>query len=134
MAIRIRVVDGTVVALCAAKTKAEPGDILYLNDNVHHALSTKFGLDFHSEGIMPEALADPNFFISDDDFVGRYEALSQIEFMKERLIELGKNKMAVIIDWLSQGFSQKEIYQSLPCTRTYINKTINFCREEFAEI
>ena len=35
MSIRIRIVDGVWVALCAAKTKAEPGDT-YLDDYIHH--------------------------------------------------------------------------------------------------
>lgn len=51
MAIRIRNIDGELVALCAAKTELKAGDI-YLDDNAHHALTTKFGLDFESEGLM----------------------------------------------------------------------------------
>ena len=58
MAIRIRKVNGVTVALYAAKTKAEKGD-LYLDDNVHHALTTKFGLDWKEEGFLDDALADP---------------------------------------------------------------------------
>jgi hypothetical protein len=57
MAIRIRNVNGVTVALCAAKTKAEKDDI-YLNDNIHHALTTKFGLDFYSEGFLNDPMAD----------------------------------------------------------------------------
>ena len=54
MAIRIREIDGHLVALCAAKTKAKAGDI-YLGDGAHHALTTKFGVDWVSEGrIKPE--------------------------------------------------------------------------------
>lgn len=49
MAIRIRVVNGVTVALCAVETDAMEGDV-YLDDTMHHALSTKFALDFHSEG------------------------------------------------------------------------------------
>lgn len=49
MAIRIRVVDGIMVALCAARSIPKEGDI-YLHDGIHHALSTKFALDFNSEG------------------------------------------------------------------------------------
>lgn len=41
MAIRIRKVGDTVVALCAVETDAEPDD-LYLDDNIHHALMDKF--------------------------------------------------------------------------------------------
>ena len=53
MAIRIRDAGGWVVALCAAETSAQPGD-LYLDDSIHHALTTKFALDFG----LPES-ADP---------------------------------------------------------------------------
>ena len=46
MAIRIRKVDGKTIALCAAKSIPKEGD-LYLDDSIHHALTTKFGLDFY---------------------------------------------------------------------------------------
>lgn len=46
MAIRLRVVDGCLVALCAARSLPKDGDI-YLDDNAHHALTTKFALDFN---------------------------------------------------------------------------------------
>ncbi len=49
MSIRIRRIEGETVALCAAKTEAQEGDI-YLDDNAHHALTTKFAIDFESEG------------------------------------------------------------------------------------
>jgi hypothetical protein len=58
MAIRVRKVDGITVALCAAKTREEQGDI-YLDDGIHHALTTKFGVDWKSEGQMDNDLADP---------------------------------------------------------------------------
>lgn len=51
MAIRIRRVEGTLVALCAARTRAEPGDI-YLDDAAHHALSAKFARDHTAMGFM----------------------------------------------------------------------------------
>lgn len=57
MAIRIRKINGTTVALCAAKTAAIKGDI-YLDDSAHHALSTKFGIDWVSEGRLVKDLAD----------------------------------------------------------------------------
>ncbi len=57
MAIRIRKIDGHTIALCAAETKPKPGD-LYLDDAIHHALSTKFGLDWHSEGLIDDTLTD----------------------------------------------------------------------------
>ena len=49
MSIRIRVIDGVLVALCAARSVEKPGDI-YLDDAAHHALSDKFAEDFGSEG------------------------------------------------------------------------------------
>jgi hypothetical protein len=49
MSIRIRKIQGHTVALCAAKTNPEIGDI-YLDDNAHYALSTKFMVDFESTG------------------------------------------------------------------------------------
>lgn len=57
MAIRIRVVEGHTIAICAAKSVEKPGDI-YLDDNVHHALCTKFDLDWVSEGLLEKSLAD----------------------------------------------------------------------------
>ena len=57
MAIRIRTVDGIVVALCAAKTKPVEGDI-YLDDGIHHALTSKFGIDWKQEGRLNNDLAD----------------------------------------------------------------------------
>ena len=45
MAIRLRVVDGEVIALCAAKTIAQEGDI-YLGDNEHYALMCKFAREW----------------------------------------------------------------------------------------
>ena len=52
MAIRIRRINGRLVALCAARTKIQRDDI-YLDDNVHHALTTKFAVDWG------ESWADP---------------------------------------------------------------------------
>ena len=58
MAIRIREIRGHTVALCAAITEAKEGDI-YLHDGIHHALSTKFGVDWVEEGFLDKDLADP---------------------------------------------------------------------------
>lgn len=55
MAIRIRVINNEVVALCAAESTAELEDI-YLDDNIHHALTEKFIKDFISEGIIKEGV------------------------------------------------------------------------------
>lgn len=57
MAIRIRTVEGCVVALCAAETDEQPGDI-YLDDAAHHALSTKFGLDWQAMGFIDDPPID----------------------------------------------------------------------------
>lgn len=46
MAIRLRVVDGVLIAICAARSVEKPGDI-YLDDNAHHALGNKFSRDYH---------------------------------------------------------------------------------------
>ena len=57
MAIRIRKINNITIAVCAAKTEAKEGD-LYLDDSAHHALSTKFGVDWYSEGLVDDPLAD----------------------------------------------------------------------------
>lgn len=58
MAIRIRKVDDEIVALCAAKTRSQKGDI-YLGDGAHHALMVKFTVDLDSEGsLLPDAPVD----------------------------------------------------------------------------
>lgn len=49
MSIRIRTVNGVRVALCAARSVPNPGDV-YLDDADHQALSEKFMEDFESEG------------------------------------------------------------------------------------
>jgi hypothetical protein len=51
MAIRIREIDGDIIALCAAASKPEEGDI-YLDDNIHHALTKKFERDFEEMGFL----------------------------------------------------------------------------------
>jgi len=49
MSIRLRRVNGRLVALCAARSVEKSGDV-YLDDEEHHALSNKFARDFDSEG------------------------------------------------------------------------------------
>lgn len=49
MAIRLRKIENTYVALCAVESDKKTGDI-YLDDNMHHALATKFAIDFNREG------------------------------------------------------------------------------------
>jgi len=51
MAIRIRKIKGEIIALCAAESEVMEGDI-YLNDNIHHALSEKFYSDFVKMGFI----------------------------------------------------------------------------------
>lgn len=58
MAIRIRVISGHTVALNAAITKEQEGDI-YLHDGIHTALGVKFGVDFKKMGFMEDDVADP---------------------------------------------------------------------------
>ena len=50
MAIRIRKINDEFVALCAAETEPEDGD-LYLDDVIDHALRMKFIEDYESEGV-----------------------------------------------------------------------------------
>lgn len=50
MAIRIRKLPAGTVALCAAETDSEPGD-LYLDDGQHYALAAKFALDWQGETV-----------------------------------------------------------------------------------
>lgn len=58
MAIRLRRVEGVgLVALCAARSVTKAGDV-YLDDEVHHALSAKFSLDFASEWGTDSPYAD----------------------------------------------------------------------------
>lgn len=56
MAIRVRKIENVTVALCAAQTRPEPGDI-YLDDAVHHALGVKFERDWLSEGMLTKAIS-----------------------------------------------------------------------------
>jgi hypothetical protein len=53
MAIRLRIVDGTQVALCAAKTLPQEGDI-YLDDAWHYAISQKYWRDYDEIDIVDD--------------------------------------------------------------------------------
>jgi len=46
MAIRVRKINGSIIAVCAAETDEKAGDI-YLDDNIHYALATKFSNDWN---------------------------------------------------------------------------------------
>lgn len=50
MAIRIRRVNGTLVALCAVESDPQDGDI-YLDDGIHYALAAKFAQDWQGQTI-----------------------------------------------------------------------------------
>jgi len=56
MAIRIRVVDGVTIALCAVESDPKPGDI-YLDDNAHYGLAAKFARDNNTGVEYPEEWA-----------------------------------------------------------------------------
>lgn len=58
MSIRIRVVDGNTIAICAARSVPKEGD-LYLDDAAHHALTVKFSADFASMGFSEAFYLDP---------------------------------------------------------------------------
>lgn len=53
MAMRLRIVGSTPVALCAAKTEAAEGDI-YLDDRWHYAISQKYWRDYEEIEIIDE--------------------------------------------------------------------------------
>lgn len=48
MAIRLRQVNGLMIALCAVETDPMPGD-LYLDDAHHYALAAKFSRDWSGQ-------------------------------------------------------------------------------------
>lgn len=52
MAIRLRKVDGVLIAICAARSVEKPGDI-YLDDEAHHALGNKFSRDYYEMYAYP---------------------------------------------------------------------------------
>ena len=60
MAIRIRKINGHIVALCAASTKEKKGDV-YLDDNAHHALTTKFAIDWDDTACGASQVATKKF-------------------------------------------------------------------------
>ena len=51
MAMRLRIVDGVKVALCAAKTLPQEGDI-YLDDGWHYTISQKYWRDYDEINIV----------------------------------------------------------------------------------
>lgn len=75
MAIRLREVDGTLIALCAAETDPMPGD-LYLDDGQHYALAAKFWRDYQGQTIC---------FSSEED-----DRLAATQKIRDAKIELTK--------------------------------------------
>ena len=53
MAMRLRYINGVLIALCAAETKAEPNDV-YIDDVQDHAIRIKVEHDFIQEGLIKE--------------------------------------------------------------------------------
>lgn len=49
MSIRIREVNGVLIAVCAARSVPKDGDF-YLDDRQHYALAIKFNLDHQADG------------------------------------------------------------------------------------
>lgn len=58
MAIRLRKLNGSWVALCAAESQSKAGDV-YLHDGHHHALTVKFDQDFESEHAYLQSKTSP---------------------------------------------------------------------------
>lgn len=68
MSIRIRVVDGVMVALCAARSVPKPGDV-YLDDAQHYALAEKFWRDYAKEtgGLLPKCDANVDALVEQEE-------------------------------------------------------------------
>lgn len=75
MAIRLRKVEGILIALCAAETDKIPGDV-YLDDDQHYALSAKFWRDYQGQTIC---------FTSEED-----DRLAETQKIRDAKIELIK--------------------------------------------
>jgi len=57
MSIRLRRIEGHLVAICAAASTPQTGDI-YLDDEQHYALAQKFWRDYRSFTGLPVDLED----------------------------------------------------------------------------
>ena len=74
MAIRVRKVDGHLVAICAARSHPKESD-LYLDDGVHYALSQKFWDDYSDhETRLPNGLP-----IDEEDIARRVKEEDNLE-------------------------------------------------------
>lgn len=85
MAIRIRQSGGLTVALCAAETDPEPGDV-YLDDPQHYALAAKFAHDWHGRQMV---------VVYEDEWA---------EMAKHKL----RDARAELQKWLAEGQRQRE--------------------------
>ena len=87
MAIRIRDRgDGQLIALCAAKTNPEEGD-LYLDDDIHYTLSQKYWRDYDEIKVVDDVdVAYANILEAEialkADYIKRLEA--ELEEAKEK--------------------------------------------------
>jgi len=95
MAIRIRWINRRVVALCAAKTKPEPGD-LYFDDVVDSALRKKFLEDYKKEGLI-EVQAEPSEAELEEFVEKHYEKIRQA---------IGKSMFTLPIHLLNEMLSE----------------------------
>lgn len=78
MAIRLRQVDGTLIALCAVETDEMPGDV-YLDDGQHYALSAKFWRDYQGETI--------NFTSEEDDRLAETQKVRDAKEEAEKWVQ-----------------------------------------------
>jgi hypothetical protein len=86
MAIRIRRVKGLYVALCAAESQPDPGDI-YLNDGMHSSLTEKFTKDFESEGLIAKPMSDEEAESLTDKLIDASRANSiKVGYLKKLII------------------------------------------------
>ena len=70
MAIRLRTVEGTLIALCAAETDPATGDE-YLDDGQHYAIAAKFWHDYQGQMI--------NFSSEEDDRLAETQKVRDAE-------------------------------------------------------
>ena len=73
MAMRLRKVEGTLIALCAAETDPMPDDA-YLDDGQHYAIAAKFWRDYQGQTID---------FIDEED-----KQLAETQKMRDAATEL----------------------------------------------
>jgi len=112
MAIRIRNVNGELVALCAAETELEPGD-LYFDDVVDSALREKFLEDYKKEGLI-EAQAEPSKewirgwaqLLEDDDPEGKLLLSEVEELLKQMLNEAPMRKPKVSREFVEKYYEE----------------------------